>query len=468
MGTYLNSLPNWTKPVTTSTDSRKPESLQGAFSEAGKTYDCRVEKKSLEQDFENIIFAGINSDVLYPGSLIQGKGVATGVFDAVRLSRSPITLTIDLNIADPSITIDNPTTASMRDAVTELIRRADTRLGEIDVIPGQVAYSRESAHSFEQSLTKIGISAGYKTAFSSIKADFNFGNSRKVNSHSIIVRFFQPMYTISFDETSIKNPEDLLANTVTKSDIDTEKTTGRMGTNNLPVYVKSVTYGRMLFYSLTSTEVKTYQELEAAVNGVYGAFSGGASITNKQRSIINNSKKRLLAYGGSQSAALAAITDLNKFFVPTEATTAVPLSYVIKDLKGNIARISDTTSYLVQICTPRPIKPKFKFEVAFTYVSGGKAWIKVNNVRRSIVVDDGGEIRLDISPWVNDSNEKLNLTFYNKNGFGWSLNYRIYVNGRKVVSQNKSGGDGLNFGSYHHFNYRLNDDTGAVTFLSSD
>ena len=160
IGDYIDALPAWQTPVTQSTDPRSPEDLTGVFAEAGTTYDCTVEEKNIQEDFESIIFAGINSDVLYPGSLIQGKGVPTGQFDAVRLDRSPITLTIDLNIAEPSIVVENPSPANMRTAIAELIRRV-----EVSDIPAQVSFDRTEAHSFEQSMTSIGISAGYKDFF---------------------------------------------------------------------------------------------------------------------------------------------------------------------------------------------------------------------------------------------------------------------------------------------------------------
>ena len=311
---YINKLPAWQTPVIKSTDARNPEDLQGSFNSGNQKYDCTTEEKNISKNYEDIIHAGINSDVLYPGALLQGKGISTGVFDSVRLERSPITLTIDLNIENPSIKIDNPTTANMRNAISELIRSADTRLGEIDVLPGKVSYEREEAHTFEQALTSIGISAGYKGAFAAIDADFNFGAGREVNSHTIVVRFFQPMFTISFDETSIQKPKDFFADSVTRKDLKIESTSGRIGSDNLPVYVKSVTYGRMLFYTLTSQQTSSYQELEAAVSAVYGAFSGGANLTDQQHSTLTNSRTRLMAFGGSQSAALAAIADLNKFF----------------------------------------------------------------------------------------------------------------------------------------------------------
>ena len=162
------------------------------------------------------------------------------------------------------------------------------------------------------------------------------------------------MFTISFDETPIKQPADIFADSVRQEDIDLEEAAGRMGANNLPVYVKSVTYGRMLFYTLTSTDADNYEELDLSVSAVYKQYNGEFDLTDRQRTILSNSRERLLAFGGSQQDGLAAISDLNAFFVASEATTAVPVSYVVKNLDGSIARISDATSFIAQSCVARP------------------------------------------------------------------------------------------------------------------
>ena len=468
INTYVNNLPDWQTPVTQSTDSRDPEKLKGSFDIGSKKYTCTTEEKNIQNNYEDIIFAGINSDTLYPGALLQGKGIPTGVFDSIRLARSPITLTIDLNIENPSIEIDNPTTANMRTKISELIRRADTRLGEIDVIPGKVAYERAEAHTFEQSLTSIGVSAGYKGAFSTINADFNFGTGRKANSHTIVVRFFQPMFTISFDETSIREPASFFASSVTKEDLATEASSGRIGNDNLPVYVKSVTYGRMLFYTLTSEQVSSYQELEAAVSSVYGAFSGSAEITDKQRSTLTNSRERLMAFGGSQSAALAAITDLNKFFVPAFATTAVPISYVVKNLDGSVAKIADTTNFHVQSCNTQVLGgPPYSYVVEFWNIDDD-VYVYMNN--KEIKKQVFGKTTVNLTSSMGNGNNTLRVRLGNATGGQSSLNMQIRSYDKSGKAFRTITRDfkpycfiGCSLGWQLDWRYTINRSTGAIT-----
>ena len=356
---FTSALPAWETPRIQNIDNR--ELTEGVVIENDTTYDCTVETRQLDPTkttYQEIMLAGISADVLYPGSLLQGDNIEKGLLRSVRVDRAPITMTINLNIEDPSITVPNPSTATMRDAVSELIRRADTRLGEIDVVPGNIFYNKVEAHSFQQSMNEVGISAGYDDGISSkIDASFNFGSERKASSHTIMVYLVEPLFEISFAEDDLKSPADLFASTVTKADLLQEENAGRMGKDNLPVYVKSIKYGRILMYTLTSSQVETFEELQAAVNGSYGAFSGGASYTQADRDIIAESQETMIAFGGSQEASKAAILDLEKFFVPIEATQAVPISYEIRDLEGNVAQVGDITEYKVQKCEPRDAVP---------------------------------------------------------------------------------------------------------------
>lgn len=359
---YVAALPAWETPQVQNVDSRELEEGDLIFDDVLHT--CTVETRTLDPEqttYTDIFLAGLDEDVLYPGSLLQGDDIEQGLLRSVRLPRSPITMTISLNTEETSITVANPTTSAMRTAVANLIRRADTRLGgdTIDVVPGNMFFNRTEAHSYEQSLNAVGISAGYDDKiFTSVNASFNFGSERTADSHTITVNLVEPLFTIFFEEDNLRTPADLFAETVTAEDLRQEESAGRMGRDNLPVYVKSVTYGRVMMYTLTSTEVETFEELETAVRASHGAFGaeldGSVEYGEQERNIIRNSRETLIAFGGSQEASKAAILDLDNFFVPIEATQAVPISYEIRDLKGNVASVGDITEYKVQTCRRAP------------------------------------------------------------------------------------------------------------------
>lgn len=112
--------------------------------------------------------------------------------------------------------------------------------------------------------------------------------------------------------------------------------------------MESITYGRVLFFSARSTDVADVNELETAMNVAGRAFSGGASLSTRQKSLLSSATYQIVPFGGPQSAATAAIASLDwsKFFVPAKATTAVPIAFTVKTLKGRqVATIHNNVLY---------------------------------------------------------------------------------------------------------------------------
>jgi hypothetical protein len=129
--------------------------------------------------------------------LVQGRGVRDGTLSVIGLERAPVAISINLALENPTRWIENPTSATIQDAVASLQREADTRLGNLDVIPAQISFQVKEAYSFEQAMLDAGISL----KDSSVLANGNVGASLRRTSnrksHTVIVKLFQPMYTIS-------------------------------------------------------------------------------------------------------------------------------------------------------------------------------------------------------------------------------------------------------------------------------
>jgi hypothetical protein len=195
--------------------------------------------------------------------------------------------------------------------------------------------------------------------FASGSVKSSFSQNTSVKTHTVIVKLLQPMYTISFADDEIAEPAGFFAPDLSASDFDRQRDLGTMGPGNQPCYVQSVTYGRMLVYTATSTEVQSASELRAALKASYGVWSGSGSITDKQRSVVRNSDIQVQVFGGTQQQATDAIKaaiqdgDFSAFLEPAPATTAVPLSYRINDMKNRQAAIiGDATKYTVETCEP--------------------------------------------------------------------------------------------------------------------
>ncbi|HXV14598.1 MAG TPA: thiol-activated cytolysin family protein [Candidatus Krumholzibacteria bacterium] len=354
---FVNGLPNWEIP----SDFEEPPVDLGAEEdfEASQYYRCEAVEYDLKRNFEDIIAVGANATALKPGMIVQGNGVKDGSLSTIGLKRSPLSLSVNLALADPSRTVDAPTSSTIQDAIASLQRDADDRLGNLDVIPAQINFRAESAYSVQQALITAGLSVRYSGIIASGSVGGSLSQSTSVKKRSVVVKLMQPMYTISFADDEKAEPADFFASDLMEADFERQRQQGTMGPGNLPCYVQSVTYGRMVVYSMTTTETTSDEEYKLAVQASYGAWSGSGSINTRQRELVQNSTVEVQVFGGTQGAGLDAIKqalrngDFSAFLQPAPATTAVPLSYRINDLKNRQpAVIGDATKFTIRECEP--------------------------------------------------------------------------------------------------------------------
>lgn len=352
---FVGDLPDWEVPDAT---EEPPVTLEAEEDFDGNAYvRCETIEYDRKSNFDNLVAVGANATALKPGMLVQGRGVRDGALSVIGLARSPIAISIDLALEDPSRDITLPTSATIQDAVASLQRDADTRLGNLDVIPAQISFQAKEAFSFEQAMLDAGISLKYSAILASGSVGASLRQSSQTQSRTVIVKLFQPMYTISFADDALAAPADFFSDELTQADFDAQVKLGTMGAGNQPCYVQSVSYGRMLVYTATSSSAETSSELKLALEASYGAYSGSANMTQRQRELVSNSSIEVQVFGGTQADATTTIRDIIKtgdysgFLRPVPATTAVPLSYRINDLKNRQAAvIGDATKYTVQTC----------------------------------------------------------------------------------------------------------------------
>ncbi|MFO7610476.1 MAG: thiol-activated cytolysin family protein [Candidatus Krumholzibacteriia bacterium] len=352
---FVQALPAWEAPD----DTEDPPVLEEAEEEFnGSAYvRCETVRYDRKQNFDNLIAVGANATALKPGMLVQGRGVREGSLATIGLARSPLAISVDLALETPSRRIPNPSSSTIQDAVASLQREADTRLGNLDVIPAQISFQAKEAYSFEQAMLDAGISVKYSGVLSSGSVGASIRQNTSSTSHTAVVKIFQPMYTISFADDEIAEPADFFADSVTEADFQRQVQLDTMGPDNQPCYVQSVTFGRMVVYSATSSEVTSAEELKVALQASYGFWSGSANYDEQKASIVRNSSVEVQVFGGTQQDGTDAIRaalksgEYGAFLRPVPATTAVPLSYRINDLRNRTAAvIGDATTYSIQSC----------------------------------------------------------------------------------------------------------------------
>ena len=208
-------------------------------------------------------------------------------------------------------------------------------------------------------------------------------------------------------DDAVSQPGQYFGAGVTGADIDGLIASGAIGSANPPMVIDRVTYGRLMYFTMSSTEVRSAQELRAAVEAVKGSYEGSATVDTEQLAVINSSEISMVAYGGDQQLALAAIRtgDLGQFFGPANPTTAAPLAFTMQTLNGGVVSLSESTDVTALACnrTPAP----YEFSMRIDNVQG-KLKVFVNGTEVKVVTDDNPIIGKKVDGTGNLEGARLN------------------------------------------------------------
>ncbi|NTV03300.1 hypothetical protein HGA89_00080 [bacterium] len=345
---YLQNLPAWSEFSPQLAPVGEPEDVVTGPTEAtldtsgDEIYVCRTTPCSITSTPDAIVTMNPNSEILYLGSLIQGSTYLGGLGAMEELpirQRAPLTISIDLLYPDNTRTVADPTLASVNQAVGELISGAQNAGHQAG---SAISYNKKECHSLRQSMLDMGLSASYMGASVSMELQF----SQSAEQHAIMATFRQRMFTTSI--VLPQTPSELFSDQFTQEILDAQIALGRVGPQNLPVYVSNIVWGRIMIFTMTSTY--TASQMQAAIEASYQGIAGGSvdaqylAILNSEETTIN-----MVTVGGEASHALDAICsgNLDEYFAADAAlTSAAPLSYTLRNLADNsVALVSETTNY---------------------------------------------------------------------------------------------------------------------------
>lgn len=376
VGDYLQSLPTWTEfapPLPSQPAMALPGSVPVEFEETVEdvvvidedgetqilesvTYECTEQPFSMAGNPEQMVMLDPNRDVIYPGAFIQGRthrdGISIGdVLPITVDERAPIRV----SIPDIATTVgDNfrevqPNQAEVAAAIGNMIGNA-TR-NDLDT-PSSISFEMESYQSERQ----FALSAGMSGRYLGFKGSASGSTEQNASTNTVAVHFVQRMFTVVVEPPG-SGPESFFSEEFSSEDLEALEAAGRIGPDNLPVYVSNVVYGRMMTFTMTSTASES--EIRAALQASYNTIAGGASasLSTKHKSILAESTIVLNTLGGAAEDALAVIRsgDWSAYFTNEAAlSTAVPLSYTFKNLGDNsIAAVSETTEFSLKTCTAK-------------------------------------------------------------------------------------------------------------------
>ncbi|MEH6813139.1 MAG: thiol-activated cytolysin family protein [Motiliproteus sp.] len=361
---YFLNLPKWEDISAPIADDPGTEQGHSKTSVEGK-YECINQDYSLAKTPAAIVLFDNTAATLWPGSILQSRPYINGHFAQLPIAdQAPIALTINISIPEPSVTVENPSYETMQTAISTLVAR-----GKGTSIPAVASYNSREVYSLEQLLLDFNLSAKYMNQ--NAKASLKINS--KIETKTISAYFVQNMFTVSVPTP--RTPSSYF-NTISMDDIENQEAQDRIGKNNPPLYVESVSYGRILLFTMTSTHSES--DIQAALDY---AYTGGADVDAKTKAhyknVLSTAEINVVPYGGrwEDAAQLIKSANIRDYFSDKEPplTTAVPISYKLNTLaRGETAKVAEVTSYTQRECHIKET-PAVKKNARFTlqYVGGG-------------------------------------------------------------------------------------------------
>lgn len=331
-------------------------------------YVCSVTPVTISQSFSEALLLDPLSDAVWPGSIVDGLRWANGEYRVIPEPRAPLVVSLSvesLHGAPVSATVANPKLDTVRESLNAL------RAGLVgETLPAQIQASVEEVHSTDQ--LQVALQAGYSGLLGKLKAKFDYSSTTTTNKY--VWRYQQVYYTA--DVTPPSQPSGWFQS-------------GRTPLRG-EMYVASVSYGRMLLFTLESSEDKS--TIEGALDFAMGK-SVSASLKVKYEAALSKSTINVFILGGPTGLAEQVVTGGVEAIRPYiqsggtfgTNTSAVPLSYRLRFLTDNaLGYIGLTTSFTRRHC----MRATGRFQVEGMYLKVGT------------VSDDSPDLELFGTVWV--------------------------------------------------------------------
>jgi hypothetical protein len=349
---YVRSLPAWTDFAPNDPPSNEvagDESDPVIFTVGPTEYSCTTTPYSLTQTPDKITIFNPDSEIMWLGALLQGKGHRDGLGSLAELTirqRGPLKIWVDLLTEDNAVTVENPDAQSVSSAIGGLIAQA-TAVGHL--AGSNTSFDMKRTHSVRQASLELGVSARYLGT--TVESELSY--QEELEENTLTAYFVQRMFTTNM--VLPQTPGAMFSDAFTRDDLQQQIDAHALGPDNLPTYISSIVWGRMLMVTMTSSH--SFQEMEAALTATNAAIGGG-TISVQEQQVIDESTFKISTVGGNDQGVenLIRTGQLGTYFDADLALTqARPLSYTVRNLGDNsIATVSETTNYNLKQCTTGP------------------------------------------------------------------------------------------------------------------
>lgn len=340
-----NAIDAFVKPLPPpSQPTEEPEKVidQTALEKDGD-YSCKTSKYKVGFGFDESICLDPQTDVIYPGSLVNGNAIAAGEYEPINLKRKGATLSTTLVSTDKgsSVEVDEIKLSKVRSAISELLNKDLSS-------PPPAVLSFEIIEVFSEQQLIAAVGAGFGNKKFNVKGSFDFSSSSKTSK--FLLKFVQQYYSIDVDLPS--KPSDFISPENDLADVKAE-----LG-SVAPCYVSSVKYGRMAFFYVESNEnrAEVKADLHATFSGTVNKANLDASI--ESRKSLSQSKISGTVIGGSGNDASKAIsgkTAMIEYITNggdySKTSPGAPIAYTLRTLHNNkVFRVVKSTEYTMRDC----------------------------------------------------------------------------------------------------------------------
>ena len=343
--------------------------------EVQASYNCKVHQYKAAPGYNELFLLNPTHDIIYPGSVIDGASVEDGRYVPIIAARKPLNISVSILGVNEyaSSSAERVSLSGVRQALQSLLSQSNTE--GLEPATNSVFSVRELHNETHFGLALgINIKAQVTPTFRvGLGASFSFDTEEE--KHHYMARYAHRYFTVDIDLPS--NPSDLYE---TMPDMNDPRVS--------PVYISSVTYGRMILFSLKTNRSST--EISAALNAsleVAGKLDISAELSVNHREALESAEIGSTVIGGSGSICngVDSIAKLGACISEggLKYQDAVPIAYTMRFLKDNsIARIVLANTYNVRECSLTSID------------SSSTGGFSISRLRSSN--NDGGHGALDI------------------------------------------------------------------------
>lgn len=307
-----------------------------------ETYFCNTKTISVTEAPNDFPLFDPNADIIYPGNLLQGASLENATPDPIPVKRAGGTIVMTILNGSETVSKDIPVVnlSNVTQAQNDIIATANNTL------PARFTFTMEEVNTNEELALSLDVKAQYLKV--KVGASLDFSSDNEYNR--FLVKLNQSFFTMAYQLPT--SYAEIFAPEVTSADL-----TPYIGSGNPGAFISSVTYGRIFYLLIESTESK--KDIRASLDASFNAAVSSGSLSADARYIEELSDVRVKAYamGGESSDAISAITtdfDALKNFLAQGGTinSGVPVSYVVRSLSNpsKIVNVKINTEYDLTNC----------------------------------------------------------------------------------------------------------------------